>query len=126
MQSHQSKKDLTKIFLTELGIPCQEHKTFMRWVWSWWANPVSPTSMRLTAAGHTMLTEKLMLKQYEFTLPKGMKWTGITLLQLDRNITSPFFIKGTTKIVFYSEQDSIMLALHGGDLIRYLSAFEGK
>jgi hypothetical protein len=39
---------------------------------------------------------------------------------LEKHFTSPYYISGPKSIYVFSEQDSIMLALHGSNLQQYL------
>ena len=41
-------------------------------------------------------------------------------LQLDKLITTPFYLQRRDTIVFFGERDLIMLQLMGGDLDQYL------
>ena len=42
------------------------------------------------------------------------------LLQLERLLTQPYYIKDLKELWVHSEQDAIMLALHAGNLGTYL------
>lgn len=125
MQAIISKKELTNLFLKELGTTPADEKELKEFLWAWWINPLSPTSMRLTGVGHVLLSTKLNLKKYEFSLPEEFVFTSKMLLKLDKHLTSPFFIQ-KKKITIYGESDSIMMALHGGNLMQYLNTFEDK
>ena len=42
------------------------------------------------------------------------------LLQLERLLTEPYYIKDLLKLWVHSEQDAIMLQLHAGNLAQFL------
>ena len=50
--------------------------------------------------------------------------TGKQLLQLERLFTYPYYIRNLKTIYLFSEQDYIMVTLHGGDLATYLNNLE--
>lgn len=90
----------------------------------WWQNPLNQFSLRLTSLGFKWFTNHAKLKSYpiELTdkiLPKQM-------LQLERLLTSPYFIKQLKTIYVFSDQDAVMLQLHGGDLVTYLNNLENQ
>ncbi len=58
---------------------------------------------------------------YHFKLPTI---NNQQLLQLDRLITSPYFIRSRHMLELFGEEDAIMLTLHGGDLAQYLQNLE--
>jgi hypothetical protein len=46
--------------------------------------------------------------------------TNMQLLQLDRLIKAPYFIKSRKQIDLMGEEDAMMLSLHGNNLKQYL------
>jgi hypothetical protein len=42
------------------------------------------------------------------------------MLQLERFIKSPYFIKKLKMLYVFGEEDAVMLQLHGGNLVAYL------
>ena len=112
-----TKRELTLAFMSALGIPESEYKTYL---WNWWQNPISATSMRLTEPGFRVLKDQLQVEhcamKVESSLGKNLK----VLLQLDRLITSPFFIQHRSRVVFFGSSDIVMMELIGGDLDQYL------
>lgn len=88
----------------------------------WWRNPTNRNSFRLTFTGYKWFTSVAQLK------PHTVELTDIALfprqlLQLERHLTQPYFIKFKS-ISLFSEQDAVMLLLHGGDLVKYLQNLE--
>lgn len=87
----------------------------------WFVNPTNPRSLRLSHTGYKWNKELPKLPFWEITLDSHI--TGKQLLQLERVFTSPYYLKAKSIIVF-SEEDCIMLQLHGGNLAQYLSNAE--
>jgi hypothetical protein len=90
---------------------------------SWWFNPVNPNSLRLTRPAFTMLNKNPEVKNWHFKLPTPLVTRAY--IQLEKHFTSPYFISSNTGIYVFSEQDSIMLALHGSNLQQYLDNLAG-
>lgn len=89
-------------------------------LWSWWMNPVSKSSMRLTEAGSEFLTNDLKLASYKYTINKECDRTHKVLLQLDKHLSVPFFLGPRRSIIFYGEKDAIMLGMMDSNLNAYL------
>lgn len=85
-------------------------------------NPVNHTSMRLTRTGFSLLTKHLKVETYEFNLTKAI--SPKVLLQLERQLRSPYFIVNLKKVIVFDETTAIMLQLHGSDLETYLNNLE--
>ena len=92
---------------------------FKHYLWSWWQNPISKTSLRLTKAGHDCLINFLKLESHSMRIKSIGKSAKIYML-LDRHLTTPFYIQRSDTIVFFGERDLIMLQLMNGDLEHYL------
>ena len=95
---------------------------FKHYLWSWWQNPISKTSLRLTKAGHDFLVNFLKLESHSMRIKSIGKSAKIYML-LDRHLTTPFYIQRSDTIVFFGERDLIMVQLMGGDLEQYLENF---
>jgi len=111
-----------------------EHKTQDQWViewatipnaptstwdrYQWFFNPTKPTSMRLSKVGAMWLAKKTDFDLHLVGLDKPI--TPKMLLQLERLLTQPYYIKDLKELWVHSEQDAIMLALHAGNLGTYL------
>ena len=90
---------------------------------SWWHNPVNPNSLRLTRPAFNMLNKNPEIKHWQFKLPTSLVTRAY--IQLEKHFTSPYYIPSHNSIYVFSEQDSIMLALHGSNLQQYLDNLAG-
>lgn len=118
-----SKKELTKLFLEKAGMPTDDENV-KKYLWAWWTNPISKTSLRLTEYGATFLVTALDIEQYEYKLTdEAGPFPSKLLILMDKYITVPFYLAQRKKIVFFGERDAIMLALHGNNLFSYLTSF---
>lgn len=106
--------------MRELDLDPAKFKTYL---WSWWQNPISKTSLRLTKAGHDCLVNFLKLESHTMRVKGSIGKNLKIYLLLDRHITTPFYIPRRDTIVFFGERDLIMLQLMGGDLDQYLENF---
>lgn len=84
---------------------------------TWWHNPVNPNSLRLTQNSYQVLI-KSKVKSYKFELKDKIKPKAF--VQLERYFTSPYYILNARRLVVFGEVESMMLALHAGDLHQYL------
>lgn len=90
---------------------------------SWWTNPINSESMRLNRMGFMWFHDVAKISSYEIALSHAL--TARHLLQLERLISEPYFIKKSSLIVF-GERDAIMLQLHAGNLAAYLNSLESQ
>jgi hypothetical protein len=97
-------------------IPNAPNSTWDRY--QWFFNPTKPTSMRLSKIGANWLEKKTEFTFHPVKLDKPI--TPKILLQLERLLTEPYYIKDLLELWVHSEQDAIMLALHAGNLAAYL------
>ena len=74
--------------------------------------------MRLSKIGAAWLSKKTAFSFHMVILDKPI--SPKMLLQLERLLTEPYFIKDLKELWVHSEQDAIMLALHAGNLGAYL------
>jgi hypothetical protein len=74
--------------------------------------------MRLSKIGATWLSKKTKFDIHIITLDRPI--TPKMLLQLERLLTEPYFIKDLKELWVHSQQDAIMLTLHAGNLSAYL------
>lgn len=84
---------------------------------TWWHNPVNPNSLRLTQVAYQMLI-KGKVQSYKFELKDKIKPKAF--VQLERYFTSPYYLLNARRLVVFGETESMMLALHAGDLHQYL------
>jgi hypothetical protein len=84
----------------------------------WWFNPTNHYSLRLTKLGYDWTRKYSHVQYYEIKLSHGI--SSKNLLQLERLLHSPYYIKTLKQLMVYSDTDAIMLQLHGGNLDQYL------
>jgi len=90
----------------------------------WWYNSINSNSLRLTKVGYAWIERHTDLKLHEVKLQE--KILPKQLLQLERLLGQPYFIKTLSNLMVMSEQDAVMLQLHGGDLPTYLNNLEAN
>jgi hypothetical protein len=100
------------------NIPDAPANTWDRYQWFW--NPTKPSSMRLSKIGAAWLVKKTNFKLHEVALDKPI--IPQHLIQLERILTQPYFIKDLTHLWVHSETDAIMLTLNAGNLGAYLDS----
>jgi len=120
-----TQNQLTKLFF-DLGL--NKEYTQRELKAKIWENPQNPNSLRLTTTGW-MMANQVDMKHYRFEI--SIMLTAKRLLQLERVLVGPYFIKGKWPIprphmvekplnlYVFDEQDSIMLGLYG-DLEKFL------
>lgn len=84
---------------------------------TWWFNPLNPDSLRLTRISYNML-KKAKVPTFKFKLTE--KYKPKTFVQLERWMSSPYYLLNAQTIVLYSDSDAMMMALHGNNLQQYL------
>ena len=90
----------------------------------WWYNSINSNSLRLTTTGFKWLSNYTEFKHYEVTVQETI--LPRQLLQLERLLQEPYLIKGRKSLLVLSDQDAVMLQLHGGDLATYLNNLEAN
>ena len=83
-----------------------------------WRNILNPDSLRLTGGAYNLLKKDKTIVFYHFAID-GV--SSLQLLQLDRLLKSPYFLKSRKQIELLGEEDAIMLTLHANNLAQYLS-----
>jgi hypothetical protein len=101
-------------------IPNAPQNTWDRY--QWFFNPTKPTSMRLSKIGAIWLAKKTSFVLHQIYLNKPI--APKQLLQLERLLTEPYYIKDLTEIWVHSETDAIMLTLNAGNLSGYLDSLQ--
>jgi hypothetical protein len=117
------KRALTKKFLKELGLETTA-KNIKQYHRTWWMNPRNmdtTRSYRLTPEGCNMLINQLEVKHYEVNFPGEIEWYSGLLLDLDKNLDSPYFLKSES-IVIFKEKMAVELILFEGNIHRYTQA----
>lgn len=74
--------------------------------------------MRLTRTGYAWTIKHSQWKYHEIKL--SHKISSKHLLQLERQLHQPYFVKDLTHLIVSSETDAVMLQLHAGNLSQYL------
>jgi hypothetical protein len=84
---------------------------------TWWYNLKATGGLRLTAHGFKVMTEQLDIKFYAYKIPEEVIFNQQTLLKLDRNLKSPYYI--VTKknfpvdIIFFGSAEAMLINLYG-------------
>ena len=90
----------------------------------WWRNPTNHNSLRLSSPGYNWFVKRCNFKFFKIELDPVI--TSRQLIQLERLFTEPYFIKSLKVIYVMSEQDTVMLQLHAGNLGRYLDSIQNS
>ena len=90
----------------------------------WWFNGINPSSLRLSRPGVTWFLQQAKFKFIDVELSSPIR--GRHLLQLERLLTEPYFIRTYKNIMVMDETTAIMLQLHAGDLGQYLDNLEAN
>jgi hypothetical protein len=85
--------------------------------WSSWKNN-EDRSFKLTDAGYEYFTKTAEVKFYEIRFPRELVLTNKMIIDLDRYIDSPYYIK-KDKIYVTGEKIAVQLVLFDGDLTRF-------
>jgi hypothetical protein len=109
------------LIVTQAGYPVER---FVGVEHTWWQNPLNRDSLRLTSTGFKWAGKHAgmvfhAVELQEKILPKQM-------LQLERLLTSPYYIKTLKTLYVVSETDAVMLQLHGGNLNQYLDNLQNQ
>lgn len=114
-----NKKEFTKLFLEQAGEPTDDEsiKTHLK---LWWDTPLSPYSLRLTHKGAVFLSKNLKLEFYTCQIAENRPSTLKHLLMMSKHLQSPYYLTNE-KIHLFGETDAVMLQLHAGNLIQYVS-----
>ena len=90
----------------------------------WWYNGINPASLRLSKPGVTWFLQQSKFKFVGVELSIGIR--GKHLLQLERLLDEPYYIRTYKNIMVMSEVTAVMLALHAGDLGQYLDNLQAN
>jgi hypothetical protein len=88
----------------------------------WFHNPLNRDSLRLSHDGFKIVTNDCDLEIYSFELPEKIK--PKTLLQLERHIKCPYYIRHLRMLKLTGEEQAIMLSLHANDLQQWLDQLD--
>ena len=92
--------------------------------YQWWFNPTNLESLRLTRTGNAWIKKYTPLTFHKIDLQKNI--FPRQLLQLERLLVSPYYIKNLKWLEVLDETTAIMLQLHAGDLVQYLDNLEAN
>ena len=84
----------------------------------WWINPINLHSMRLTNEGFKFASVRAKISYYSHSL--DAKIMPKTLLQLEKYMQYPYYIKTLSEINIFEESTSMMLSLYDNKLQTYL------
>jgi len=90
----------------------------------WWFNGINPASLRLSKSGVTWFLQQSKFKFVSIELSIGIR--NKHLLQLERLLDEPYYIRTYKNIMVMSEVTAVMLALHAGDLGQYLDNLQAN
>ena len=88
----------------------------------WFYNPTKMSSLRMSKLGANWLAKKTEFVFHVINLSRPI--TPKVLLQLERLLTEPYYIKDLTELWVHSDQDAIMLTLNSGNLAHYLDSIQ--
>lgn len=111
----RDKRKLTEE-LIEL-LPADQRISLTSAMPAWWFNLRKNGGMRLTATGFDTFVKKLELEHYSVPIDNPMLFNQQTILDLDRKMQMPYYIKATKgvpkTIVFFGSREAIMANLYG-------------
>jgi hypothetical protein len=84
---------------------------------TWWWNPINKRSLRLTHTGSMWIKKHTKFTLHRVDIQDRIMPTQ--MLQLERLLTEPYYFSDKFILVM-SDQDAVMLQLHGGNLAQYL------
>jgi hypothetical protein len=108
-------------FIIAAGYPAEQ---FVGVEYQWWFNPTNHRSMRLTRTGYEWTRRHSQWSYHEVKL--SHKIGTKHLLQLERLLQEPYYIRNLTHLIVASETDAVMLQLHAGDLAQYLDNLQSN
>lgn len=93
---------------------------------TWWYNFRESGGMRLTKHGYDAFVKELEIEFYEFDIPVKSRFNQKTILELDRRLQMPYYIKvekqRVAKLIFFSSQEAVLVNLYG-DLEKFLNNY---
>lgn len=93
----------------------------------WWFNIGNRGGFRLTALGFKVFTDQLELKCYPYKITDEMTFTMQTVLRLDQQLQSPYYIvtkKGfPMDVIFFGSKEAMLVNLYG-NLDKFLDNYK--
>jgi len=121
----RDKLRLTKRLVEQL--PESDQITVEQAKVAWWHNFRSAGGMRLTGLGYRAFSEALDIESYEYAIEDPLEFNQHMILDLDRKIQTPYYIKAVKgipqKVIFFGSKETMMIRLYG-DLKRYLDNYQ--
>lgn len=94
---------------------------------AWWHNFRTAGGMRLTSLGYQAFSEALDIDSYAYEIADPTEFNQQMILDLDRKIQTPYYIKAVKgipkKVIFFGSKEAVMIRLYG-DLKRYLDNYQ--
>lgn len=102
---------------------------------TWWHNIRDSGGLRLTDEGYRILEQVLELENYQFEMDNFWGLNHNILLEMDRKIQSPYYIKrkidwsapggfgATSQVVIFGSAEAMMISLYG-DFIQWLDNYQ--
>ena len=121
----RDKLQLTQKLVAEL--PEQDRITVAQARVQWWFNFRNNGGMRLTGVGYRAFSEALDIVSYEYDIADPTEFNQHMILDLDRKIQTPYYIKAIKgiprKVIFFGSREAVMVRLYG-DLKQYLDNYQ--
>ena len=114
-ESTHKQRQFQERFIIAAGYPVER---FTGVEFTWWFNPTNHNGLRLTRTGYQWTTKHSRWRYHEVTL--SHKISSKHLLQLERLLQEPYYIKDLSHLIVSSETDAVMLQLHAGNLSQFL------
>lgn len=114
-ESTHKQREFQERFVIAAGYPAER---FTGVEFTWWFNPTNHLSLRLTKTGYEWTKKHSNWPYHEIKLSHQI--SSKNLLQLERLLHEPYYIKNLTQLIVSSETDAVMLQLHAGNLDQYL------
>lgn len=93
---------------------------------TWWYNVREGGGMRLTPEGFNVFVKQLNIECYEFDISEKSKFSQRIILELDRRLQMPYYIKRERnrvhKLVFFGSREAVLANLYG-DLEQFLKNY---
>jgi len=114
------KLEITRYVAEQAGLPIDE-KSIKKLMPIWWQNPRKRDAggLKLTDEGFARLTAHV--KAHRVRFEDEVEYTNQLILQLDRFITCPWYVKKKSVFVF-NEKMAIQLVLFSGNIAKFSAA----
>ena len=121
----RNKLRLTQKLVSEM--PAKNQITVDQAKITWWFNIRKNGGMRLTSIGYQAFSEALDIESYEYEIEDLTEFNQQMILDLDRKIQTPYYIKAVKgiprKVIFFGSREAVMVRLYG-NLKQYLDNYQ--